>query len=265
MTTKHITRQVSRELRGAASLRPGWALVLEVSSRGGIEYTPAIVKQTDNTRIETSSMIIDDNDLERMVRSLRNQTRKLVQKYATHTDIGVWFIGESALDKLEQEIQEYRKALVQINERSIALGSVRQTRCEYFVFPWDYRDPKLRARVGQLIHSRMSDLKEAYTESYKDRYRIEMTKCENLDLLVKEPQASLVRNALNATRQQRHSIIRHYGGSNVPMELLKLRSDEIQFDYGPIDLAIAEFEPMKDAFILEYPATSKAHGRYQLV
>ena len=246
------------DLPGLATLRPGWALVLEVSSRGGIEYSPAIIEKTEQGRIETSSMIIDDEELERMVRSLRNRTRKVVHKHAINADIGVWYIDQQGLETMEREINEYRKALVEINERSIGIGSERQTRCDYFVFPWDHEDLKLRARMGQLLHSRMVDLRGAYLDDYKDRYRIEMSKCENIEKLFTEPQASILRNAINATRQQRHEIIRHYGGSNVPLELLKKRSDEIEFDFGPVDKAIAEFAPMKDAFILAYPSV-KSH------
>jgi hypothetical protein len=107
--------------------------------------------------------------------------------------------------------------------------------------------------MGQLIHERLSDLREAYTDKRKDRYRVEIDKCRNLDLLVTEPQASLVRNAINATVDQRPLIIRNYGGTNIPVELRRVSIKDLTFDYGPIDKAIAEFAPAADLFVSELP------------
>ena len=104
-----------------------------------------------------------------------------------------------------------------------------------------------------MIYERLSDLKATYTDENPRSYRLEMIKCQNLEKLVHEPQASLIRNAINATEQQRPLIIRYYGGRNVPVELRDIQRKDLKFDFKPIDAALKEFEPASEMFLTQLP------------
>jgi hypothetical protein len=256
MATKHM----NQDIQGAARLRPGKALVIEVTSRGGIEYEPAEMVEDGDADIKSSRQVIDDRDLNKWVIQTRNYVLNMVRKHAVNTDIGVWFSDTKMLADIEEEIDPYRKIILKINRQARAIKSKRETRCEYWTFPWVHDDIKLRLRMGQLIHSRLHGLREAYTDKRKDRYRVEMDKCRNLHLLVSEPQSSLIRNAVNATANQRPLIIRNYGGTNIPLELLKTPLKKLEFDYSPIDLAMTEFAPASDLFVSELPDLKRLTG-----
>jgi hypothetical protein len=228
--------------------------VLEMTSRGGKEYGESAVDDFEgNSKLVSRVEKVDDKELDRWVTSVRNAVLKLFRTTTVHTDFGIWFADTHMLAQVEDKMTEFRDVMLSINQRSRALGSKRETRGEYFSVPWPHRDLKLRLRLGQMIYDRLKRLRDAYTLKHIDAYRTAMDRCLLLDRLVEEPQASLIRDAVNATKQQRPLMIRYSGGSNVPVELLALSSKEIKFDYRPIDKALKEFEPVANLFVTELP------------
>lgn len=225
-----------------------------MTSRGGKEYGDSAAEEVDGAKVISRVEKVDDAELDRWVTSVRNAVLKLFRTKTVHTDMGIWYADHQMLQHVEEKMTEFRDVILSINQRSRALGSKRETRGEFYATPWQHHDLKLRLRCGNMIYDRLLKLKEAYTKKHVDAYRTAMQRCDLLDKLVEEPQASLIRNAVNATEQQRPLIIRHNGGTNVPIELLSKPANKIKFDYVPIDTALAEFEPVANLFLTELPA-----------
>ena len=233
---------------GAAELNTGHAVLLEVTSRGGIQYEPAEVELKGTIKMKTQVQTVDDLELDRWVTQTRNAALNLVRKYAVHIEIGLWFATETAYEKIDHDLEVYRNEAMAINARARHIGSDRETRCEIWSFGWDPNDTKLALRMGQLIHSRMTSLKEAYTDKRKERYRVEKDRCRNLETLVLGEQSRLIRDAIHSADSQREIMIAHYGGVNFPTEW---GSKIPPFDYHPIDTVIRYFAPLADLFLVQ--------------
>ena len=207
-----------RHTTGSAELNTGRAVLLEVTSRGGIIYEPAAVELKGTIRMKTQVQTVDNLELDRWVTQTRNAALNLVRKHAVHIEIGLWFATETAYEKIDHELEICRNEAMAINARARHIGSDRETRCEIWSFGWDPSDTKLALRMGQLIHSRMTSLKESYTDKRKERYRVEKDRCKNLETLVIGEQSRLIHDALRSADSQREIMVMNYGGVNFPAE-----------------------------------------------
>jgi hypothetical protein len=235
-------------ITGAAYLNSGRALLLEATSRGGIEYEPAEVELKGTIKLKTQVQEVDDLKLDKWVTKVRNAALSIVRRHAVHIDIGLWFTTEAAYGKINKELEACIDEVISINARSRMIQSVRETRCEIWPFAWDPHDRRLSLRMGQLIYYRLSSLRDSYTDKRKERYRVEKDRCRNLEQLVVGEQSRLVQAALHSAEEQRPIMVANYGGVNYPIEW----GDKVPaFDYRPIDAAISIFAPTKDLFLLQ--------------
>lgn len=226
----------------AANLRPGMLLLHEFSRPGGIKY------ESDGTGNNKRSrrIVTDSPVLEKLSTKIVNAAyAKFVARFA-HTPWG-FFCTPDEVEEAHALLDECRMASFFANQYAEEQGSDRRLRVDVFPMPWDHNSPRFQVRIGELIATKLMELREVYSKNDMKTYRVRMDKCRNMDRLVIGEQSKLVRAALLATEQQRKVMVAIYGDRRPPVDWVDPRTGkikaEIQLDFKPIDSAIQHFCP----------------------
>lgn len=226
----------------AAQLRPGMLLLHEFSRPGGIKY------ESDGTGVNKRSrrIVTDSATLEKLATKIVNAAyAKYVARFA-HTPWG-FFCTQDEVEEAQELLAECRLASFFANQYAKEQGSDRRLRVDVFPMAWDHNSRRFQVRIGELIASKLLELREVYSQNDMKTYRVRMDKCRNMDRLVIGDQSKLVRAALLATEQQRKVMVAIYGDKRPPLDWIDPRTgrlkEEIQLDFKPIDTAIRHFYP----------------------
>lgn len=247
MASADLLREAWAARNKAAYLAPGIAIVAELSSRGGTRmesYKDTRPKQSSRQEVRFVK-VVDHPDLETAVKKALAGARWTLTKNAASYVAGLYFVpNQTAFSTLEKSLEEARRNVDICNRMAAELKSQRVTSIDLFPFAVDVSDQHLARQVGLSIHDRLVALRESYSSTSQYAFTRALNECSNLETVVAGSQSTAIRLALLSAKSQRPVMIRHYGGRKGVAELERAYRGKVpDFDYGPIDQAIATFKP----------------------
>lgn len=243
--SEDIGRETWSMRNGAAFLAPGYVLLPELSSQGGSsadDYTES--RSKSGARHVSFTKTVDHPELAEAAQKAITAARYVLYTHAARFVAGSYFVSDAEFEKLDEQLDEARRAAVLCNRTARQLKSERVTVIEIYRLKLDVQDQRLALRLGASIHERLSMLRASYTGETRRTYQTATVACTNLDRLVTGAQREIVRLALASADSQRPLMIAHYGGKKGVGEVLREFKGKLPgFDYGPIDAALKVFAP----------------------
>lgn len=253
MTLVPKTRS-QRLTRGKVTFRSGFIVVPEFSASGGVSYDRETIREEDvdqglEAELRTIKRV-DNREIVKESKSLLNHAHYVLAKNATHTPIG-YFADAEALAKIEVEMRELRECAQQLNAVAHAAGSSRRVTVEVYPLVLDLEHEAAARRIAATVRERLSSLRDAMLKCDRKAFESAWDDCRNLERLAVGIQGQAVKLALDHAKQVKGEVLQALReGAGTPEEIAKL------IDPGPLDAAIALFEPVEEESAVAQEATA---------
>lgn len=242
-------REFRAENAGAAALAPGWVIMTEFRTEGGVKYSRqdagSIAKGLEGMIL--SGQKPDDARLAAFATSTINRASYLMETMTAPLFAGLYYCAPDVLPKLRKEMIECQIAAEDCNKASAEMGSKRETRIRIYSNFLNVSDVDTSFRFAEITRKRLMILRDNYKDT-PSNYRNALAPVKNAWQAVVGKQREVLQIAINSGEEQRANgiMIYHAGGRRNTEELIRTTGGKVPpIDYKPIDAAIEMFGKAK--------------------